>query len=91
MFAIRTSGSETSPEQKQPSPKKQKLGDDDDNKVKLFPFKGVEIEQQFQMSHEDSLSYNKQVKESGVRVCVYIYIYYNIYKLNFMQFFFLIS
>ncbi|KAL7213686.1 hypothetical protein ACSBR2_016250 [Camellia fascicularis] len=65
MSAIRTSGSETSPEQKQPSPKKQKLGDDDDNKVKLFPFKGFEKEQQFQMSHEDSLRYNEQVKESG--------------------------
>ncbi|GMP75712.1 hypothetical protein CsSME_00032700 [Camellia sinensis var. sinensis] len=65
MSAIRTSGSETSPEQKQPSPKTQKLGDDDDNKVKLFPYKGFEIEQQFQMTHEDSLRYNKQVKESG--------------------------
>ncbi|KAI8001366.1 UPF0725 protein [Camellia lanceoleosa] len=65
MSAIRTSGSETSPEQKQPSPKTQKLGDDDDNKVKLFPFKGFEIEQQFEMTREDNLRYNKQVKESG--------------------------
>ncbi|KAI8000403.1 hypothetical protein LOK49_LG09G00108 [Camellia lanceoleosa] len=69
MSAIRTSGSKTSPEQKQPSPKTQKLGDDDDNKVKLFPFKGFEIEQQFEMTHEDSLRYNKQVKESGKLEC----------------------
>ncbi|KAI7999372.1 UPF0725 protein [Camellia lanceoleosa] len=65
MSAIRTSGSETSPEQKQPSLKTQKLGDDDDNKVKLFPYKGFEIEQQFQMTPEDSLRYSKQVEESG--------------------------
>ncbi|CAL5408232.1 unnamed protein product [Camellia sinensis] len=65
MSATRTSGSETSPEQKQPSPKTQELGDDDDNKVTLVPYKYFEIEEEDEMTHEDSLRYNKQVEESG--------------------------